>query len=109
MDLGAEWRAWQGKPFVFAFWACRADAPSSNGLVEVFQTARDWGVARIPEIAEAYSELLELPAAFLEGYLRRNLEHHLRSEHQEGLDRFYRLAQESGYIRERSPVRFLAG
>ncbi|MBZ5495044.1 MAG: menaquinone biosynthesis protein [Acidobacteriia bacterium] len=108
MDLAAAWRDWQGRPFVFAFWACRPEVLPSDGLAEIFQEARDWGLERIGEIAASYSRTLSLPAPFLEKYLQRNLDHTMGPEHIEGLDRFYRLAFEAGLIGRFTPVRFLA-
>jgi len=108
VDLAAAWRDWQGKPFVFAFWACRAAARLPENMVEIFVAAREWGLARIEEIAAAYSRTLELPAAFLEGYLRHNLDHDMGPEHIVGLERFYRLALEAGMIDTLKPIRFMA-
>lgn len=104
MDLAAAWHEWQRKPFVFAVWGCRPEAAATDGLAELFQEARNWGVTRIEEIAASHSRSLELPASFLEQYLRRNLEHTLTPEHEEGLDRFYRLAFESGMTDSLKPV-----
>src|SRR5207247_1448254 len=50
LDLGKEWTAMTGLPFVFAFWAGpkRADSPQ---VVEALQDSLAEGLARIPEIA----------------------------------------------------------
>jgi chorismate dehydratase len=106
IDLGAEWSRWQGLPFVFAFWACREQAAAFEGVVDVFLKAKTWGLARIEEIAGHASRRLGLPAAFLEGYLRRNLDHHLGAAHLEGLNRFYSLAFTQGFIDHVTPLRF---
>lgn len=106
LDLAAAWRDWQGKPFVFAFWACRAAAQLPENIVDIFVTAKEWGLARIEEIAASYARTLALPAAFLEGYLRHNLDHDMGLEHIEGLMQFYRLASEAGMIDGLKAVRF---
>jgi chorismate dehydratase len=106
-DLAAAWRDWQRKPFVFAFWACRAAATLPKDLADVFLAAKEWGVQRFEEIAAAYAHTLDLPAAFLEGYLRNNLEHDMSPAHLEGLERFYRLAHEAGMIETPRSVRFI--
>jgi chorismate dehydratase len=106
-DLAAAWRAWQGKPFVFAFWACRQDAARFESLVDVFVEAKRWGLNRIDEIAARYSQTLQLPACFLEGYLRHNLDHNFGPEHLAGLERFYRLAFNAGLVEGYRPVRFV--
>jgi chorismate dehydratase len=108
LDLAAAWKEWQGLPFVFAFWACRKEASDLPGIVEVFQQARDWGVSRIVEIADEYAKNLDLPAPFLERYLRQNLDHTMNSEHILGLQRFYRLAFDAGLIETLNPLRFVA-
>ncbi len=107
MDLAAAWRDWQGKPFVFAFWACRGDAVVPEDLVDIFVEAKRWGLARIEEIAACYAPTLDLPVDFLEGYLRHNLDHNMGQEHREGLERFYRLAFEAGLIERLQSVRFM--
>jgi chorismate dehydratase len=106
-DLAAAWRAWQGKPFVFAFWACRQETADFDRLADVFMEAKRWGLDRIDEIAACYSRTLQMPARFLEGYLRNNLDHNLGPEHLAGLERFYRLAFEAGMTGELRPVRFV--
>jgi len=108
MDLAAAWRDWQALPFVFAFWACGPRVSAPDNLVATFMEAKEWGLARIEEIAATYSRTLDLPAAFLEGYLRCNLDHHMGARHLEGLERFYRLAFEAGLIENHLPVRFMA-
>ena len=106
MDLAAAWHDWQATPFVFAFWAVREES-ASKGLVETCLQAKSWGLDRIEEIAAAYSRSLNLPASFLENYLRRNLDHNLGPLHKKSLDRFYRLAFEAGLIERLAPVRFV--
>ena len=107
MDLGGAWRAWQDRPFVFAFWACRNRAGNGREIVELFHEARDWGLVRIGEIAEVYARKLNLPAVFLERYLQRNLDHTMGPAHLEGLDRFYRLCFETGLIHNNAALNFI--
>ncbi len=106
-DLAAAWRAWQGKPFVFAFWACRQNAANFDNLVDLFVEAKRWGLDRIDEIAACYAQALQLPAVFLEGYRRNNLDHSLDAEHLAGLEQFYQLAFQAGLIESLQPVRFV--
>jgi len=109
MDLGAAWQGWQRTPFVFSFWACGEKISRQAGLTDLFLEAKAWGVARMEEIAASYSCRLNLPRAFLENYLRSNLDHNLGPEHKEGLSRFYRLAFEAKLTSRASPIRFVAG
>jgi chorismate dehydratase len=107
LDLAAAWREWQGLPFVFAFWACRSEVQDTKGLSELFQEARDWGMARIGEIACEYARRLDLPAVLLEEYLRTNLDHTMGPDHLAGVNRFYRLAYDAGLIENLRPVQFV--
>jgi len=108
LDLAAAWRDWQARPFVFAFWACRAAIPMPEDLIETFVEAKKWGLGRIEEIASSYARKLDLPADFLERYLRYNLDHDMGPAHKEGLERFYLLAHQAGLIEKNQPVDFLA-
>lgn len=108
VDLARMWTEWQGKPFVFAFWACRADVPMPEGLAEQFKEAKEWGLNRRGEIAGVFSERLGLKKEFLEDYLLRNINYDLGSEHIRGLQSYYALAAQAGYISRVEPLRFLA-
>ncbi len=108
MDLAGEWFQWQKKPFVCAFWACRAGVQFPAELNSIFLKAKDWGLERRDEIAAVYSRSLDLPKSFLENYLRNNIDFNLGSEHIEGLRRFYQLANQERIIPELSPLRFIA-
>ena len=53
IDLGAEWKALTGLPFVWAFWAGRPGAVSP-AAVQAITDARDAGVAASDQIAASY-------------------------------------------------------
>ena len=55
LDLGAEWKAWTGLPFVFAVWAARRDAVSATvrAIHRQLLASRDWGLAHLDELADA--------------------------------------------------------
>ena len=107
IDLAGMWVQWQRKPFVFAFWACRSETCSTDGLTDQFQQAREWGLERRPEIAAVYSDKLKLPKDFLEKYLFHNINYDLGPEHIRGLEEYYRLAEKRKFIPEIKPLRFL--
>ncbi len=107
LDLAEAWIEWQGRPFVFAFWACRSDARLPDDTVHVFQEAREWGLGARSEIIAEYSRKLNLPPSFLSEYLSLNIEYDLAAPHIEGLKRFYRLAHAATLIPALEPVRFL--
>ncbi|MDR0842533.1 MAG: menaquinone biosynthesis protein [Acidobacteriota bacterium] len=109
IDLVEAWVGWQGKPFVCAVWAYRKSVEPARDLVATFQAARDWGMERFPEICAAYSKSLNLPAAFLEGYLRDNIDFNLGPRHLEGLREFHRLATKHKLIPELRDIEFING
>jgi chorismate dehydratase len=108
IDLAGEWFQWQKKPFVCAFWACRADAKLPSGLPSIFREAKKWGLERREEIADAFGKSLNLPKSFLEHYLTNNIDYNLAPEHVEGLRRFYELAKQEELIPELRPLKFLS-
>jgi chorismate dehydratase len=95
IDLGEEWTAMTGLPFVYAFWAGRAGAISPEEIVAL-QTTRDHGLDAIAAIArQAYPENLE-KAQRADRYLREDVKYALGGRELEGLVRFYELAAEVG-------------
>jgi len=108
VDLAEAWIEWQGRPFVFAFWACRPAALGHADLVDLFLEAREWGLLRREEIAAEYSRRLGLPQPFLLEYLERNIDFELGAQHLSGLERFYRLAFDRGLVPGLAPVRFVS-
>jgi chorismate dehydratase len=105
IDLGEAWTGLTGLPFVYAFWAGRADALES-GDVMALQQARDAGVAASDEVARRY--LREAPALQHVGvrYLRDNIKYHLGDEERAGLELFYRYAAEIGVAPAPGALRF---
>ena len=107
-DLAEKWAQWQQNPFVFAFWACRADAHLPSDLASIFREAKNWGLDRRDEIASTFSGSLNLPKPFLENYLRQNIDYDLGMRHINGLERFYQLAEQERLIPEYRAPQFLA-
>jgi predicted solute-binding protein len=97
LDLAAEWRAFSGHPFVFAFWAVRpgVDAGAVERIVRDSYSAarRDFPNLVAKEAAES-----GLSEAVIEDYLRHSLHYELDTGDLEGLEHFYRLAAEEGLI-----------
>ncbi len=54
IDLGAEWKAMTGLPFVYAMWVGRPGA-ATPAQCRALQEARDRGVEHLPDIADAVS------------------------------------------------------
>ncbi len=89
IDLGEEWTAMTGLPFVWAFWAGRSGTLSSEGLTAL-TAARDAGVAASDRIADDYCGPAR--AALGRAYLRENIRYCLGEREQAGLRQFYELA-----------------
>jgi chorismate dehydratase len=62
-DLGAEWYAWTGLPFVFARWMVRpdVDARARARLEETLYAGLEDGVEALCQVAEPREDLLMLP------------------------------------------------
>ncbi|MGH9569595.1 MAG: MqnA/MqnD/SBP family protein, partial [Candidatus Angelobacter sp.] len=102
---------WTGRPFVFAFWAVRKAAlagytPELN-IARIFQDSRDLGLHHTPEIASAWASRIALPESAIAEYLTRNIDYSLDSENLEGLQLFYRYAEECGVLPSAPELDFL--
>ena len=95
IDLGEQWTSMTGLPFVWAFWAGRSAALSRRG-VEALEAARDAGVAESDKVAETYCGPGR--AARGKAYLRENIYYVLGDREEEGLRRFYELAERHGVV-----------
>jgi chorismate dehydratase len=105
VDLGSEWLAMTGLPFVYAVWAGRAGV-ASPAHVRALQAARDRGAASLERIAHDEGRGDPDRTAMVLRYLRDNLRHHLGGREVAGLQRFHELAAELGLIPSRQPLRF---
>ncbi len=91
-DLGEQWSAWTGLPFVFAMWIARPTV-AWEAVEGVLAAARDEGVRRLDEIARREAPLLGIPEAECRSYLRDNLRFRLGKRERQGLEAFCRLAR----------------
>jgi chorismate dehydratase len=99
IDLGEEWVAMTGLPFVYAFWAGR---PGVAGPLDIaaLQNARDEGLAAAATIARQSFPSNPEKAARASLYLGGNVKYALGEREQAGLRRFYELAAEVGIVPE---------
>lgn len=95
IDLGEQWTALTGLPFVWAFWAGRIGVLSLDALTALGE-ARDAGVAQSDAIADAYCGPDR--AALGRAYLRDNIKYVLGEREAAGLRRYYDLAARHGVI-----------
>ena len=105
LDLGAEWSALTGLPFVFAFWAGRPGAVSRD-QVAVLQASLRAGLAAISDIAAAYPRSSPGRERESEEYLRSNIVYDLGDAERAGLREFYRRAAVLGLIPSVPELRF---
>ena len=106
LDLAAEWRAFSGHPFVFAFWAVRESAATpevSAMLRRSYEAGQSAFAAMVREEAAASG----LSEPVVEDYLRHALHFELDAGDLEGLALYYRLAAEEGLIPEARPLAFV--
>jgi chorismate dehydratase len=102
-DVVAEWRAWTGLPAVLALWVARRDVATAE-IAADFLASKNYGLARIPEIAAQASEELQLPEDAIVSYLRDHINFDLDAENLAGLDRYYQECAAAGIIDRVRPL-----
>jgi len=93
-DLGAEWHAWTGLPFVFSRWMVRKDVtPRDLALLEeALYVGLEEGVDSLCEVAEPRQDLVMLPrdiATYIQGF-----RYFIGRSEQQAIDRFRRYLQQ---------------
>jgi chorismate dehydratase len=106
LDLAAEWRAFSGHPFVFAFWAARPDRATPE-LGAMLRASHAAGREHFVELVAEEAASTGLSEAVVEDYLRHALHYDLDEGDLEGLRLFYRLAAEEKLIPEARPLAFV--
>lgn len=98
-DLGAEWKAWTGQPFVFAVWVAARATPVADALAAhaALIASRNWGLANLPLLAAQASDATGVGTEICEQYLS-GLDYGLSYPHLAGLTEFYRRLLERGRI-----------
>ena len=95
IDLGEEWTAMTGLPFVYAAWCGRAGAIGPDA-VRALQAAQEEGVRAGDTIASEYGGGDVVRTARAAAYLRDNVRYGLGSEEAAGLQVFLDLAADLG-------------
>jgi chorismate dehydratase len=106
LDLAAEWRAFSGHPFVFAFWAVAPGVPA-EGMSGLLRASYEAGRRDLGKLAREEAASSGFSAAVIEDYLRHSLHYELDSGDLAGLELFYRLAAEEGLMPAPRPLEFL--
>lgn len=105
IDLGGEWNALTGLPFVYAMWTGRQGAVSA-AQGAALRNAREQGEANLPRIAEKAGEGDAGRAGQALRYLRDNLKYGLGEREAAGLRRFHELGVEVGLAPALKPLNF---
>src|SRR5579872_1498862 len=104
-DVAEQWRQMTGKPCVLAIWVGRREFITPE-VVADFLASKEYGLARIGEIAEAASLKLDLPPRDLESYLRDNIDFSLDAANLQGLELYFRECAAAGLIPSARPIDF---
>ncbi len=105
LDLAAEWRAFSGHSFVFAFWAAR-EGVDADRVVALLERSYAAGRERFEDLVREEAAQTGLSAAVVADYLLHSLHYELDASDRQGLDLYYRLAAEEGLIPAARPLRF---
>jgi chorismate dehydratase len=95
LDLGAEWTAMTGLPFIYAAWTGQPDALRPDDVADL-QHAQAEGIRAIDAIVAKYSRGDETMATRAAAYLRDNVKYGLGSDEAAGLQLFLDYAAELG-------------
>lgn len=99
VDLGEEWKAWTGLPFVFAVWAARRTA--GTGAVQAVHSrlleSRAWGLAHLDLLAAEAAANTGVPSSVCRQYLG-DLDYALSYRHLAGLTDFFRRLAQDGLV-----------
>jgi chorismate dehydratase len=93
-DLGAEWHAWTGLPFVFARWMVRTNvSPGDRALLEEsLYAGLEEGVDALCQLAQPRADLHMLPrdiAQYIQGF-----QYYIGRSEQQAIDQFQRYLQQ---------------
>jgi chorismate dehydratase len=105
IDLGEEWTAMTGLPFIYAAWTGRAGA-IGDAEVKALQKAQEIGVNSVDAIAAEYGGNDGSRAARAAAYLRDNVKYGLGPEEAAGLQLFLDYAAELGLAPQRRALEF---
>tara|TARA_B100001123_G_C15186403_1_gene977490 strand:+ start:182 stop:982 length:801 start_codon:yes stop_codon:yes gene_type:complete len=105
IDLGEEWTAMTGLPFVWAVWSGREGAVSNKHLTAL-ENARDSGMRSLDEIAGLFGPEDEDQAELAREYLQKNVQFELTDDCRSGITRYFELALEMGIFQHSGSLQF---
>ncbi len=112
LDLGGEWKAWTGLPFVFALWAVREEVwqdrkEEVRTLHRALAASKTYGLARAEAISRAVHARVGMTEEACLAYFRKHLSFDLSSRHLEGLRAFFALPEVRAQVGQSVPLRFI--
>jgi chorismate dehydratase len=107
LDLGSEWVALTGLPFVWALWIGRTGLDTS--LARHLSDARDWGLENLGLVARDASRETVFSLEVCEHYLRDIMDYSLTERHLEGLRTFGKLLVKNGFLSEANSPKIVGG
>jgi chorismate dehydratase len=98
-DLGAEWKAWTGLPFVFAVWVANRETAAGDALRVhgALIESRNWGLAHLDALAADAARKTGVSEAACREYFA-GLDYGLSYPHLGGLTEFYRRLTVAGHV-----------
>ncbi len=105
IDLGEEWLAMTGLPFIYAAWTGRVGAVTESDVRDL-QAAQADGVASFDAIAEEYGRGDPVATARAGRYLRDNMKYGLGADEAAGLQLFLDYAADLGLAPRRRRLEF---
>ena len=105
VDMGEQWTAMTGLPFIYAAWTGRSRA-ITGADVEALQMAQQAGVHAVDAIAAEYGRADARRAARAAAYLRDNVKYGLGPEEAAGLQLFLNYAADLGLAPRRRQLEF---
>jgi chorismate dehydratase len=104
LDMGSEWLARTGLPFVYAVWQLRREIPNPAEVASALRAVKNAGLACIHQIAQHQTDF---PPAFAEHYLTDIIKFDLGPEEKAGLAAFRDLLIKHSLIRPGPAVTFV--
>ena len=87
-DLGEQWFALTGLPFIFAMWVARSPAFDDPKIIRLLESSRDAGLENIDEIIAKYSASYGLTDQACREYLTHYLKFKIGAAELQGLGQF---------------------
>ncbi len=105
IDLGVEWKAMTGLPFVWAFWTGRPGS-ASPAVCAALRETRDRGLAAVDDIARQHAQADPAKQALIARYLRQAILFDFHGPFVEGLRTYYRLLHQHRILERPAELRF---